>query len=307
MPELPKLKQHKETIISVIKTKGPSLPVQISKKIEVAPLFASAFLAELYSEKRIKISDMKVGSSPLYYIPGQEHMLENFIQYLNSREKEAFLLLKKEKILEDKSQTPITRVALRALKDFAIPIKLKINNEPGLFWRYYQTPESEIKTILQKSLPQTPQPEPEPKPKPVPSPQPQPEPTPQPNPKPEPESSQQILQTPKKKIRTQEHEFPKKMREHLSARNVEILEILSEKKKEFTAKIKTSSPFGRQEFYLIAKNKKSTTENDLALILQKAQAEKMPALFMCSGSLNKKSINYLKEWANLVKFEKLNF
>ena len=81
----------KEKIIQIIKRRGPSLPAHIAKETELSILFSSAFLSELFSEKKIRISAMKVGSSPLYFLPGQESFLENFAHHLKSKEKEAFL------------------------------------------------------------------------------------------------------------------------------------------------------------------------------------------------------------------------
>ena len=99
---------------------------------------------------------MKVGNSPVYFIPGQERLLENFSQYLKSKEKEAFLLLKEKRFLKDNQQEPAIRVALREIKDFAIPFKKPETDE--LFWRYFTIPESEFKE--QKEIPKkTPKPE----------------------------------------------------------------------------------------------------------------------------------------------------
>ena len=84
--DMQKLIQNKETIISTNQSKGPSLPVQVAREANLSLLFASAYLSELYNEQKIKMSQMKVCSSPLYYIQGQEAMLENFIQYLNHKE-----------------------------------------------------------------------------------------------------------------------------------------------------------------------------------------------------------------------------
>ncbi|MCK4647770.1 hypothetical protein KAT24_02475, partial [Candidatus Pacearchaeota archaeon] len=127
----------KEKIIFVLKQRGPSLPVHIAKGTGLSILFASAFLSELLSERKIKMSHMKVGSSPIYYISGQEAQLENFAHYLNNKEKETFTLLQNKKILRDSEQHPAVRVALRSIKDFAMPFK----KEEKIFWRYYLTPE----------------------------------------------------------------------------------------------------------------------------------------------------------------------
>ena len=87
----------KEKIIFTLRRRGPCLPVHIANEIQTSILFASAFLSELVSEKKIKMSYMKVGSSPIYFIPGQERHLERFSEHLKSKEKEAFLLLRERK------------------------------------------------------------------------------------------------------------------------------------------------------------------------------------------------------------------
>src|SRR3989344_1899038 len=138
-------KEVKEKILKYLSEKGPVLPVNVAKHIGLNSLFASAFLSELSSEKFVKISDMKVGGSPLYYLPSKINMLENFINSLNGREKEACLLLKEKGILEDVNQHPVIRVALRALKDFAIPFK----KDNQVFWRYFTFSEESVREKIE--------------------------------------------------------------------------------------------------------------------------------------------------------------
>ncbi len=123
----------KGKILSVIRRKGPSLPVHVAREIESSVLFTSAFLSELVSEKRLKLSNMKVGNSPLYLIPGQESQLEKFSEYLNGKEKQALELLKEKEVLKDREQEPSIRVALRSIRDFAKPFK----KEDEIYWRYH--------------------------------------------------------------------------------------------------------------------------------------------------------------------------
>jgi len=132
--------QTKEKIMQFLRTRGPSLPVHIAKEINLSILFTSAFLSELLSEKKIKISNLRVGSSPIYFIPGQESGLEKYSDNIKGKEKEAYLLVKEKKFLKDSGQEPAIRVALRAIKDFAIPFQK--NNE--IYWRYFSIPESEF-------------------------------------------------------------------------------------------------------------------------------------------------------------------
>ena len=61
--------QIRGRIISLIRDNGPSLPVQISQGTGLSILFSSAFLSELYGDKIINISNLRVGSSPLYFLP----------------------------------------------------------------------------------------------------------------------------------------------------------------------------------------------------------------------------------------------
>ncbi|MBI2451963.1 hypothetical protein HYV50_02685 [Candidatus Pacearchaeota archaeon] len=307
MVDLNKANYTKERILSIMKYRGPVLPVQVSKEISMQPLFASAFLSELVAEGQVKISNMRVGGSPLYYLPGQESMLENFIEYLNQREKEAFLLLKNSKFLEDEAQTPVIRVALRAIKDFAFPVRARVNGDTKLFWKFFAFSDEEIVKMIDDSLAK----------------------------KKEPELKEEIKKGKKKheiqkrlrkdengveeriegveiaelkkekKSKLLESKFTKDIKDYLIARDIEILEILSESKKAIEARVRVDSLFGKQEYYLIAKDKKSITDEELFIALQKAHAKKMPSLVMAPGELNKKAKEEIKEWNNLVKFEKL--
>ena len=86
----------KQKITNFLNQKGPSLPIQIAKQIEMTPMFTSAILSELTNIKQVKTSSLKVGSSPLYFLPGQEQQLENFADNFSGIEKEAFLKIQKD-------------------------------------------------------------------------------------------------------------------------------------------------------------------------------------------------------------------
>jgi len=345
--------QQKERILSLIQSRGPCLPVQIARGINVTTIFAGAFLSDLYSEKKIKISNMKVGSSPLYYMVGQESLLENFISHLQQREKEAFLLLKQESVLEDDSQTPIIRVALRAIKDFALPVNIRINNESKLFWKFHSLQDLEAKNLIEtKVYPQDTFVKPVKKELPAlvlpPSvkqelkneslmPEQKIEKSPvvekpiehkvikksEKSEKKHEQIKQEFMKEeikeelikeeskkakeakPKKQKEMKESPFSSKVKSYLLARDIEILQVLLEKNKEFTAKIRIDMPLGKQEFFLVAKDKKSVNDNDLTIALQNAQTARMPALFLSTGDLHKKAKDYIKDWNNLIKFERI--
>jgi len=274
-------------INDILKLKGPSLPVQIAREIQLSSLFAGALLSELAKEKIIKISNMKVGGSPLYFLQGQEPLLENFHKYLPGKEKEAFILLKQNKILDDKKQVPAIRVALRNLKDFAFPF-LK---DQEVFWRFHSVSEQEVRELdKSKKL-----------------------------------EKKQEVKLPKSKISKEKQvdiglkkapqeikpkkekekpDFAVKIIDLLQTQNIAILEEKDVKKKEFSAIISIGSTLGKINFFCIAKDKKRITENDLRLVLQKSQALKMPALVLFPQNINKKAIEYAEKWSSLLKLKK---
>lgn len=138
------IQEKKNKILEFLKKHGPSLPVHVAKTIQMDPVFASAILSELLSSRLIKISHMKVGASPLYLLSGQEEMLEGETENLKSVEREAQEKLKDKKVLVDNDEEPATRVALRNLKDFAVPFKFK----DAIMWKYAFIPQDEVDEIL---------------------------------------------------------------------------------------------------------------------------------------------------------------
>lgn len=138
------IQEKKNKILEFLEAQGPSLPVQVARAIQMDPVFASAILSELLSTKAIKTSHMKIGASPLYLLPTQEEKLEEKTDNLKPIEKEAQEKLKSKKIITDEDEEPATRVALRNIKDFAIPFKFR----DKIIWKYAFTPQEKIDEIL---------------------------------------------------------------------------------------------------------------------------------------------------------------
>jgi hypothetical protein len=286
-----KLLNARTKIVDILKTKGPSLPVQIASQTEISSLFAGALLSELAADKIIKISHMKVGGSPLYFIKGQEALLEKFHPSLPGKEKEAFLLLRKYKMLDDKEQEPAIRVALRNLHDFAFPL-LK---EGKVLWRFYSTSEQEVGINPKKAKTEVGKPATKIVKETVKKQKELDLGLKKPNPKP-------IIITKKEKGKS---DFVLKIINSLQSNNMQILEEKDIKKKEFSAIINISSALGGIKFFCIAKDKKKITESDLRVIVQKTQTLKMPALVIFPSEINKKALDYAKT-CPLLKLRKLS-
>src|SRR3989344_5973685 len=306
----------KNRIVEIIKLKGPSLPIRLAKQLNISSLFVSAFLSELAEEKRIKISSLKVGGSPLYFLEGQENQLEKFQQFLNSKEKEAFELLKQSQILRDSEQEPAIRVALRAIKDFAIAFK----KDEEIFWRYILVSESDVKNILEpeikieakkeyKTEKKAGIQEKEEKPakkKPA-----------KPKkelvleiikkPKPAPETPFQkplaIFQEKLKKEKPKS-EFALKVIDFIN-KNFKLIEEKEYKAKEYLCIVQAETNLGPINFLTQAKDKKTISDSDLQKLLSIAQSIPLPALMLCIGSLSKKAQEYEKKYFSILKIKKI--
>ncbi len=287
----------KEKILLILKRRGPSLPVHIAKETELSILFASAFLSELLSEKKIKMSNMKIGSSPIYFISGQEPILEKSSQYLKSKEKDAFTLLKEKRIIKDTEQNPAIRVALRSIKDFAVPFK----KDGEIFWRYFTIPESEFK-IDEKQKARLTQPKAQQeivrlKIK-------QSEPV-----------SEQIKQKelnifdkpklkPKKRRKPSQKKndkFFNKVKEFLSQKSIEILDIESFSKNDLFLRINDAG----KERLLVAYNKKRINENDIIKAHKKASELNLSYIILSLGEPLKKLSNLINAIKDLRGIEKI--
>jgi hypothetical protein len=302
MIDVQKVNATKERILNTIRASGPTFPARIARETNISPLFIGALLSEMVSERKLVMSSMKVGSSPLYFTPGQEAGLETFTNYLNGKEREAFERLKQSQILDDEAQDPAIRVALRKIKDFAQPLPARIGTEEKLFWKFFTTPEEQAHALIEEKI-NPPVPKHAPKIKEHIAPEISKAPTPA-----APIAPVEItIKEKKPKIAKEKapNIFTKEIQEYLQSKNMALIQELSNKSKEYHAKISLETPLGPQELLLIAKDKKKITEDDLAIALHKSQAEKMPSLIVAKGELDKEAQVYLAQWKNLVKYDKL--
>lgn len=142
----------KEKTLEQLKLKGPQLPVHIAAQLKINLTFAGAFLSELIAEGKAKYTTLKIGGSPLYYVSGHEARLQSFSKHLGQREKEAYELLMQEKLLKDETLIPVLRVAMRAIRDYAIPLRITTEKEAAIYWKWYLLPEDEMHLLLDNML-----------------------------------------------------------------------------------------------------------------------------------------------------------
>lgn len=278
--------QIKDRIPIILRNRGPSLPVHIAKEIGLSILFTSAFLSELFNENEIKVSHMRVGSSPIYYLPGQEPSLENYAEYLKSKERESFLLLKERKFLKESELEPAIRVAIKEIKDFAIPFRLG----EEVWWRYFTTDESELenqeKTIeespteVEKEIEESEEPTEEKELKIF----------------DEEEKPKEIIQrkVPAKRAKPGE-KFFEKVKEFLSRSSVEIMSIEGLKKEELVLKVRIHG----EEQLLVAYNKKKISEKEILKASKISSDFNLKYSILSLGELPRKISNLIDALKNI--------
>ena len=304
--------ETREKIVEIVKRIGPVLPVQISKEVGMNILMASAHLAELTASKRLKISTIKVGGSPLYYLQGQEAMLQKFTSNMNDKEKKAYDLLEQEKILRDSEQQPVIRVALREIKDFALPLNVKYNDKTEIFWKWYLSQDEEVEKlikaklqILEKPLEKVIEEKKELKQEVVYK---------------QTEKQKQIKETiekpkqPAEKIQKEktkdrkqkEDNFLRDITRFLEKNKISIIstEVLK-KNSEIDFIVEIPSVVGNLQYYCKAKNKKKISDSDLSNAYVRGQLKKLPVLVLSSGEPSTKAQQMLANELSTMAFKKV--
>ncbi|MBS3126511.1 hypothetical protein J4453_03675 [Candidatus Woesearchaeota archaeon] len=286
-----------EKILSFIRLKGPSIPVQVAKEISHNILMGSAYLAELTSRKQLKVSSVKIGGSPLYFLPGQEAHLQNFSNNLNEKDKRTYDLLKEKKILRESEQDALVRVSLRAIKDFAVPLQVKHNGNSEIFWKWYLLPTAEAETLIKNIVEPAPavalpvqELKAEEKKEVVPV-----QDTLLRENLPEKKKEKKpVLEKKPKKKKTISGDFLLLVSNFLSKNKIEVVEQnLHPKGNEAEGLIKVPSAVGELMYYYKAKNKQRINEGDLSATYIAAQEKKLPILFLTNGQLTKKAAEML--------------
>ncbi len=288
--------QLENQILNYVRMSGPVLPLQVSKAIGKDLLFSGAILSQLVSKKMILISHAKIGGSPVYYDKGQEPKLSILYGNLPLKEKEAYNLLREKKILLDRNQEPSIRVALRQIRDFAMPFKTTVDGNEELFWRWYTATEAEIKALFGKKEEQGKIEKPEVKVK-----------IEVEKPKVEIKVEQKKIEIKQKRLEV-EDEFLKQINGFMDLNKIEVLEEqIVKKKKEIDMVVKVPSNVGALYYFVAARNKKKISDGDISLAYHKGQEKKLPVLFLSSGELSKKAEGYINNnLKGFLTFKKTN-
>ncbi len=142
-----------DKILYFLKVVGPTIPSKVAKNIGTEILLASAHLSDLAAQGKVKISNLKIGGTPLYYLPGQEEQLYHFAAgNLNPKDFQVLEILKQQKILRENSLDLLSKVALRSLKDFTVPLQVTVAGNRELFWKWHLLSDEEASSSIKQML-----------------------------------------------------------------------------------------------------------------------------------------------------------
>jgi len=286
------MQDNKEIITQFIQQKGPCLPSHVYKELDTNVLFASAMLGELVSSGVLKVTNLKHGSSPYYYLEEHKDRLQEIAHLLNDKDKRAYALIKEREILNDAEQQPLMRVSLRAIKDFAVPLQIGYKGKNYFFWKWYmisdQEAEKKIKSIMGIVIENPPEKEEQRRLGPV------VEEKKEEAPVYEPEQKREKRIQKKKEVDTsQKMDIPllKQLEEHFKKNNITIVEqeLMNKKGTEVDMIIELPSAVGKLQYYCKAKSKKRINDADIASAVVQGQQRRLPTLVIITGEMTKKS------------------
>ncbi len=322
----------KEKALQIVRTRGPLLPVQITKELGTNVMMASALLSELVDKKTVKLSNTKIGGSPLYYVHGQEPKLQSLRDKLNDKQQRAFDMLKQQKVLRDAEQEPVIRLALRDIKDFAHQLNVTMESRTEIFWKWYLTADQEAEPLIKQKLnfgekKEIKKDDVESNLREIEENLKRLEEKKRDLEKPIEQKVREELNKPiKEKIRKERiprikkekavqeqlpsivnntidetDEFMVKINNYFKQNNIELIEVKQIKKNsDFESIIKIPSAVGSINYLCRAKNKQKINDSDLSLLYVQSQTKKMPILLVTTGEITKKAQMLLnKEFKNI--------
>jgi len=331
----------KDQIYSFVQRTGPIIPIKVAKHFNSDTIFISAILSELITGKKLKLTKAKIGSSPLYYAPGQEPQLAPALKpYLKQIFQTALEMLEQRKVLRDQDCEPAIRASLRELKDFAKPLNIEVQGNQELFWHYYTLGNEETKSLIndilervykKEEIKEEPKEEikEEPKeeqeqinqeikeefqqPEPVEEEEDFKEPVEE-NEEPE-EEEQSLLEQEEKETlliqdqpKEREKDFEKTIISFLNKKEINIIEKQTIKKnRELNFVVKIPSNVGDLIYFVKAKNKKKVNEGEILLAFTEGQNLKLPTIYVTNAETTKKAINYMEKNMKGLLYKKIKF
>jgi len=288
-----------DKILQFLRMNGPALPSKIGKLLNTDLLLASAHLSDLAAQGKVKVSSLKIGGSPLYYLPGQEQQLYTHASgNLNPKDFQVLNSLRENKLLQEKRLPLLDKVALRSLKDFAVPLQVTLDGQKELFWKWHLCTAPELETLFQHYFEPAEEKEKAETRAAEPLQQTLTERKESATENPELERAPSPVKKPGAKRKKQEEEFFPLVEDSFRKLKISVEQKETIRKNaEFNLILKVPSAVGAMTYFCKAKNKSKCDEKDLSAAYMQAQIKKLPLLLLYTGELSKKAQEMLESGA----------
>ncbi|MBW2970251.1 hypothetical protein KY319_03955 [Candidatus Woesearchaeota archaeon] len=273
--------EYRDKIIALAQN-APLLPSTVAKALNTNSILAGAMLAEMSSKGIVKVSALKVGGSPLYYLPGKEEQLLNYLESLNEKDRRTVQKLQAEKVIRHTEADPLTQVSLMQVKDFAKPLKVSYENKEETFWKWFTLTDQEAEQFIREKLEGKPHETPK-------APAQEPAQQEQPVQQTKEETAPMMKETPKPKPKKPTEDFWQQIQTFLTKNNITLQEKTAIKKTEYDLILDLPSPVGKLTYYCKARNKKKITDADISAAYVQGQIKKLPVILLINGELTKQA------------------
>ena len=304
-----------EEILRLVQQKGPIIPSDINSELGTNTMIIGAFLSDLVSSKKLKVSYAKLGGSPVYFFESQRQKLERLYKHLNEKDRRAYDELQKEGVLFDDEASPLTKTCLRQLKDFAMPLKVTFKQKEHFFWRWHTLSDTDAKEKIKEKLSKI---YPEQKiqhienkekntlkgntEKEIEQEKKQ-EKIKKENIQPKEKNPPIHIEKPVQQILTTQVEdsFIDTVQRFLNSKGIKVLTTeLVKKKSECNMIVIVPSNIGELQYFCKGKNKKRNTEGDIAAAFVEGQLRNLPVVYVSQGEIPKKITDVVdKKYKNL--------
>jgi len=265
--------KSEDAILEVIKVSGPLLPIEVSSKLKLNSYVANAYLNELAGKGILKKSGESVGSDFLFYVEGQDKVVQERLTKL----KEGAVTAK-----TFSSSPPASTEVLEKRKQFEERLKAIEKREEDQKSRQLtisevkkEEPLKDVEPVQEKPI----------------------------------EAVTKII---KKTVSTITKKKPEKVdlislaEDYLKTSNCSVMSREGKRKRsEWNYMVETDSTFGKLNFLVKVRDKKSISDADLNMAYTESLSYKAPVLFLTKGKLTKAAKEYL-ESNHMVKVHILN-
>lgn len=128
----------KDNLLRFVRKQKYVIPADVSSEFETSTMIASAALSELAKEGSVKITHLKLSSSPYYYDKLQKESIQELAQkHFSSHDLNLYKKIKESQIINLNSLPPAEKISVQKVRDFAVPLEIEHQGKKLEFLVWY--------------------------------------------------------------------------------------------------------------------------------------------------------------------------